>query len=49
MNTVADPTNVANVQAGVNAVFWVAGIVSLAGFLLVIFVVRPQMTVKEEA
>ena len=49
MNTAADPTNVALIQSGVNAVFWIAGIVSLAGFLLVIFVVRPQMRVKEEA
>lgn len=48
MNTAADPTNVANIQAGVNAVFWVAAIVSIIGFVLVLFVVRPQMTKKAE-
>ncbi len=42
--TVADPNNVANIQAGVNSVFWVAGIVTAVGFLLVIFVIRPKMT-----
>lgn len=49
MNTVADPTNVANIQNGVNAVFWLAAIVSAIGFVIVIFVVRPQMTKKAEA
>lgn len=49
MNIVADPTNVANIQNGVNAVFWLAAIVSVIGFLIVIFVIRPQMTKKEEA
>lgn len=48
MNTAADPTNVANIQAGVNAVFWVAAIVSVVGFVLVLFVVRPQMAKKAE-
>ena len=47
--TVADPNNVANIQAGVNAVFWVAGIVTAIGFLLVIFVIRPKMTKAKEA
>lgn len=47
MNTAADPTNVANIQAGVNAVFWVAGIVSIIGFVIVLLVVRPTM--KDEA
>lgn len=49
MNIVADPTNVANIQNGVNAVFWLVAIVSVIGFLIVIFVIRPQMTKKEEA
>lgn len=51
--TVADANNVTNIQNGVNAVFWVAAVVSVIGLLLVIFVVRPQMTkqakAKEEA
>ena len=42
--TVADATNVANIQAGVNAVFWVAGIVTAIGFVIVLFVIRPKMT-----
>jgi len=49
INTVADSTSITNIQAGINAVFWIAGIVSLVGFLLVIFLIRPQMGVKEEA
>ena len=47
--TAADATNVANIQAGVNSVFWLSAIVSAIGFVLVIFVVRPQMSQKEEA
>lgn len=46
--TVSDPTNVTNIQNGVNAVFWVAAVVSLIGFFLVLFVVRKQMTPKAE-
>ena len=42
--TVADANNITNIQNGVNAVFWVAAVVSVIGLLLVIFVVRPQMT-----
>ena len=42
--TVADPNNVANIQAGVNSVFWVAGIVTIVGFLIVLFIIRPKMT-----
>lgn len=45
--TVADPNNVANIQAGVNSVFWVAGIVTAIGFFVVIFVIRPKMTKQQ--
>lgn len=48
LNAASDPTNVSNIQNGVNAVFWLAAIVSAIGFLLVIFVVRPKMTAKAE-
>lgn len=48
LNTASDPTNVSNIQNGVNAVFWLVAIVSAIGFLLVIFVVRPKMTAKAE-
>ena len=48
LNTASDPTNVSNIQNGVNAVFWLAAIVSAIGLLLVIFVVRPKMTAKAE-
>ncbi len=48
--TVADPTNVANIQAGVNSVFLVAGVVTAVGFIIVLFVIRPKMTkAKEQA
>lgn len=43
INTASDATDIVNIQAGVNAVFWVAGIVSMAGFVIVMFVVRPTM------
>ena len=39
--TAADPTNVANIQKGVNAVFLTAGGVTVVGLLLVLFWVRP--------
>lgn len=42
-NTVSDPTNVSNIQNGVNAVFWLAAIVSIIGFFIVIFAVKPKM------
>ncbi len=42
--TVSDPNSVVNIQNGVNAVFWVAGIVTIIGFLIVVFVIRPKMT-----
>lgn len=48
LNTASDPTNVSNIQNGVNAVFWLAAIVSAIGLLLVIFVVRPKMAAKAE-
>lgn len=48
LRTVADPTNVSNIQSGVNTVFWVAAIVSLIGFLIVVLVIRPQMSKKAE-
>ena len=48
LNTASDPTNVSNIQNGVNAVFWLAAIVSAVGLLLVIFVVRPKMAAKAE-
>lgn len=43
INTASDATDIANIQAGVNAVFWVAGMISMVGFVIVIFVVRPAM------
>lgn len=49
LNTAADPTDPALIQNGVNAVFWVSAVVSAVGFLIVIFVVRPQMTKKAAA
>lgn len=47
VNTAADPNNVDKIAAGVNAVFWLAGIVSIVGFVIVLLLVRPQM--KDEA
>ncbi len=44
MCTAADPTDVALVQKGVNAVFLTAAVISAIGFVIVIFIVRPQMT-----
>ncbi len=46
MNIAADAQDVSNIQNGVNAVFWVSAVVSLIGLVLVIFVVRPQMSKK---
>ncbi len=48
VNTAADPTNAALIQNGVNAVFLVAGVVMVVGFLLVLFVVRPALAAKSE-
>lgn len=47
LSTAADPTNVANIQNGVNSVFRLAAIVAVIGLVLVIFVVRPKMTAKK--
>lgn len=41
--TVSDPTSPALIKNGVNAVFIIAAAVTLVGFLLVIFVIRPKM------
>lgn len=46
LQTASDPANPVLIQNGVNLVFWVAAAVSAAGFLLVIFVIRPQMAKK---
>ena len=45
--TVADPTSPALIKNGVNAVFIIAAAVTLVGFLLVIFVIRPKMEATE--
>lgn len=47
-NTMADPTNVSNIQQGVNLVFWIAAVVLVTGFFIVLFVVRPKMKVREK-
>ena len=47
LQTASDPTDPVLIQNGVNLVFWVAAAVSVAGLLLVLFVVRPQMSKKE--
>ena len=49
MNTAADPTNVELIQKGVNAVYWVAGIVGIVGLIVVVLFVRPQMSDKKES
>lgn len=46
LNTAADPGNPANIQKGVNTVFQLAALISLIGFVLVIFLVRPMMNKK---
>ena len=48
--TVADATNATYIQNGVNAVFWTSAIITVVGFFIVLFVIRPQMekTYKEE-
>ena len=48
INIAADPTSAALIQNGVNSVFITAALVSALGFLLVLFVVRPQMTGKRD-
>lgn len=49
VNTAADPKNTVYIQNGVNAVFWTAAVVSLIGLLLVVFIVKPQMSKKSSA
>ncbi len=41
--TAAAPANTANIQAGVNWVFRIVAIVNLAGLLVVLLIIRPQM------
>lgn len=41
--TASDPTNVANIQNGVNAVFLTAGGITVLGLLLVLLWVRPML------
>ena len=48
INIAADPNSAALIQNGVNSVFITAALVSALGFLLVLFVVRPQMTGKRD-
>lgn len=47
-STAADPTNVALIQSGVKSVFWTAAVVLIIGLLLVLFIVKPQMSKKAE-
>lgn len=49
LKTAPDPTSLANVQAGVNLTFLVAGVVSVVGFLIVLLVVRPQVRAGDSA
>lgn len=46
LNNAKDPTNVTYIQNGVNAVFLLAGVISIIGLVLVLFIVRPAMTEK---
>lgn len=48
VNIAGDPTNVDKIQSGVIMVFMAAAIVSLAGFVIVLLVIRPQMSKKAE-
>lgn len=48
VNIAGDPTNVDKIQSGVIMVFMAAAIVSLAGFVIVFLVIRPQMSKKAE-
>ena len=49
MNTVANPEDPALIQGGVNSVFRMAAIVTVIGFVIVIFVVRPMLSKPEQA
>lgn len=44
--TASDPTNATLIKNGVNAVFLVAAVVTVAGFILVVTVIRPLMDEK---
>lgn len=44
--TASDPTNTTLIKNGVNAVFLVAAVVTVAGFILVVTVIRPLMDEK---
>ena len=46
-STASDPTNAALIQSGVKSVFCTATVVAVVGLLLVLFVVKPQMSKKE--
>ena len=46
-STASDPTNAALIQSGVKSVFCTAAVVLTIGLLLVLFVVKPQMSKKE--
>ena len=44
--TASDPTNTAFIKNGVNAVFIVATVVTAAGFILAVAVIRPLINEK---
>lgn len=44
--TASDPTNTTLIKNGVNAVFVVAAVVTVAGFILVVTVIKPLMDEK---
>ena len=46
-STASDPTNPVLIQSGVKSVFTTATVVAVIGLLLVLFVVKPQMSKKE--
>ena len=46
-STASDPTNPVLIQSGVKSVFTTATVVAVIGLLLVLFVVKPQMSMKE--
>ena len=48
LKTAADPTDPVNIQSGVSIVYMVAAVVTLVGFLLVIFFIRPWINKREK-
>lgn len=46
--TAADATNVVNIQRGVNTVFLTAGVVTLVGLALTVFMVKPLLEKQEK-